>query len=73
MVFMENKAGFSTDDMSEKEKILTFLECTYSGAKMKDDIEMKCRLSRAIIAFSYDDIFNIPTWEEMLDSYMLKD
>ena len=48
------------------------LECAYSGAKMNDDLEIMCRLSRAIIAFSYDDIFATPTWEQMIESYTMK-
>lgn len=58
--------------MSEKDKIIEFLETTYIGAKTKDDLEMMCRLSRAIIAFSYDDFETEPTWEEMFNSYIIK-
>ena len=34
--------------------ILEYLETSYSGAKMLDDIECMCRLSRAIAAFEAD-------------------
>lgn len=37
--------------MSEKEKILDYLEKAYIGAKTADDTEMMCRISRAVIAF----------------------
>lgn len=57
--------------MDRKKEILDMLECAYSGAKMNDDFETMCRLSRAIIAFSYDDIFATPTWEQMMESYTM--
>ena len=56
----------------QKNVILNYLENSYTGAKMMDDVELMCRLSRAILAFSYDDLEHIPTWEEMQDAYMLK-
>lgn len=56
--------------MDRKQEILGMLEDAYSGAKMYDDLEIMCRLSRAIIAFSYDDIFATPTWDEMTKSYI---
>lgn len=59
--------------MTEKERVLDYMEKTFVGAKMANDIEMMCRLSRAVIAFSYDDLENIPSWEKMLESYMMKD
>lgn len=54
----------------EKNRILNYLECCYSGAKMNDDLEIMCRLSRAIIAFNFDDLERTPTWERMLNYYM---
>lgn len=59
--------------MTEKERVLDYMEKTFVGAKMANDIEMMFRLSRAVIAFSYDDLENIPSWEKMLESYMMKD
>ena len=35
----------------ESKKIQEHLEHTYSGAKMMDDVETMCRISRALIAF----------------------
>lgn len=55
-----------------KKEILDMLEHAYSGAKMNDDFEIMCRLQRAIIAFSYDDFCSIPTWEQMMESYVMK-
>lgn len=45
-----------TKKMDEKNynAILEYLETSYSGAKMLDDIECMCRLSRAIAAFEAD-------------------
>lgn len=59
--------------MNEKNKITQFLECAYVGAKKNNDLEMMCRISRAIIAFGYDDLENTPTWDEMLEYYMTKE
>jgi hypothetical protein len=53
-----------------KKVILDYLENSYTGARMLDDVELMCRLSRAILAFSYDDMEHMPTWEEMQDAYM---
>lgn len=47
--------------MTEKERVLDFLEKTYTGAKMCENNEMKCRLSSAIIAFSYNNFGPPPT------------
>ena len=58
------------ETMNQKEIILDYLECAYSGAKAMDDLEIMCRLSRAILAFSYDDLEHMPTWEEMQEAYM---
>lgn len=57
-------------DNKQKEIILDYLENSYTGARMMDDVELMCRLSRAILAFSYDDLENMPTWEEMQEAYM---
>ena len=53
-----------------KNAILDYLEEAYVGAKMMDDVETMCRLSRAILAFSYDDLEYMPTWEEMMEAHM---
>lgn len=37
-----------------------------------DDVELMCRLSRAILAFDYDDFEHLPTWEEMQNAHMSK-
>lgn len=58
--------------MDEKSTILQILECAYIGAKNNNDPEMMCRISRAIVAFSYDDLISIPTWEKMLNDYITK-
>lgn len=57
-------------DNKQKEIILDYLENSYTGARMMDDVELMCRLSRAILAFSYDDLEHMPTWEEMQNAYM---
>lgn len=54
----------------QKKVILDYLENAYIGAKMMDDVEIMCRLSRAVLAFSYDDLEHMPTWEEMQEAYM---
>lgn len=54
----------------QKRIILDYLENSYTGARMTDDVELMCRLSRAILAFSYDDLEHMPTWEEMQNAYM---
>lgn len=56
--------------MDQKQIILDFLEQSYTGAKMMDDNEMMCRLSRAIIAFSYNDFEKIPSWDKMIEQYI---
>jgi hypothetical protein len=53
--------------------IMEYLEMSYAGARAMNDVETMCRLSRAIIAFSYDDLEHMPTWEEMSDAFMKKD
>lgn len=35
----------------ESKKIQEYLEYAYSGAKMMDDFETMCRISRALLAF----------------------
>ena len=56
--------------MDQKQIILDFLEQSYTGAKMMDDNEMMCRLSRAIIAFSYNDFEENPSWDKMIEQYI---
>ena len=56
--------------MDQKQIILDFLEQSYTGAKMMDDNEMMCRLSRAIIAFSYNDFDENPSWNKMIEQYI---
>ena len=58
------------DTEEQKKIILEYLENSYTGARMMDDAELMCRLSRAIIAFSYDDLEHMPTWEEMHNAYI---
>ena len=73
-----NQDGLTTNcemiepKVDQKAVILEYLENAYSGAKMMDDVEMMCRLSRAILAFSYDDLEKMPTWDEMQEAYMEK-
>lgn len=50
-------------------QILDYLEHSYTGAKMLGDIELMCRLSRAILAFNYSNTEHLPTWEEMQNAY----
>ena len=48
------------DNEKQKAAILEYLESSYSGAKMMDDIEIQTRVGRAIEAFKADvheDIF----------------
>jgi hypothetical protein len=57
--------------MNQKQNIIEYLENAYSGAKAMDDVELMLRLSRAIIAFSYDNLEeNKPDWDKMMDAYM---
>lgn len=58
---------------NQKQVILDYLEHAYSGAKMMDDVEMMCRLTRAIIAFNCDNFDKTPSWEEMFDYYVSKE
>lgn len=58
------------DTDKHKKIILDYLENSYTGARMMDDVELMCRLSRAILAFSYDNMEHMPTWEEMQEAYM---
>lgn len=59
--------------MEQKEIILEYLENAYTGAKMSEDFEMMCRLSRALIAFSYDGIEECPDWAEMQKEFVNKE
>lgn len=63
------------EDQTKKnyDSIVEYLEMAYVGARAMDDVETMCRLSRAIMAFSYDDLEHMPTWEEMSDAFMKKD
>lgn len=58
--------------MNKNEIILDYLEKSYSDAKMMDDVELMIRLSRAILAFDYDDLLHMPTWEEMIEANTMK-
>ena len=58
---------------NQKQVILDYLEHAYSGAKMMDDVEMMCRLTRAIIAFECDIFDKAPTWDEMWEEHFTKD
>ena len=58
--------------MDNKEVILNYLEHSYSGAKMLDDVELMIRLTRAIIAFECDVFDRTPTWDEMWDEHFIK-
>lgn len=55
---------------NQKQVILDYLEQAYSRARMMDDIETQCRLSRAIIAFSYDNFEEEPNWNKMIEGYI---
>lgn len=59
-------------NIDQKAIVLKYLENAYSGAKMMGDVEMMCRLSRAILAFDYDGLEKHPTWDEMQEAYMAK-
>lgn len=54
----------------QKKIILDYLEHSYTGARMMNDTELMCRLSRAILSFSYNDLEHMPTWEEMQNEYI---
>ena len=58
------------DDEKQKQVILEFLENSYIGARIMDNVELMTRLSRAIIAFSYNDMEHTPTLEEMQEAYI---
>lgn len=55
--------------IDQKKVILNYLKKAYVGASVMDDEEMMIRLGRAIAAFSYDDLDNTPTWEQIVNSY----
>ena len=61
------------ETLDQKAIILDYLEKAYSGAKMLDDVEMMQRLTRAILAFDYDDFDHLPPWEQMQEAHMWKD
>ena len=63
----------TTSKIDHVAEILEYLECRYSGAKTMNDVKLMLRLSRAIVAFSYDGVENMPTWDRMLDTYMHKE
>lgn len=54
---------------NQKETVLRYLENAHDDALLKNDKEMVCRLTRAMIAFSCDDLDKLPSWEEMLAEY----
>lgn len=59
------------DTEKQKKEILEYLEYSYSGAKMTDDIELQTRIGRAIEAFKADvheDIFK----ENFIESQIVK-
>lgn len=58
--------------MNKKEEVLDYLEKSYSDAKFNDDVELMIRLTRAILAFNYDDLWHMPTWEEMTKTNTMK-
>ena len=55
--------------MNRKQTILNYLENAYTEAKMEDDVEMMCRLAKAIIVFSYDNFLEVPNWDKMMKAY----
>ena len=61
------------ETLDQKAIILDYLEKAYSGAKMLDDVEMMQRLTRAILAFDYDNFDHLPTWEQMQEAHIWKD
>lgn len=54
---------------NQKQVILNYLEQAYSES---NDAELLCRLSRAIIAFSYDNLEEYPDWDKMMGEYTSK-
>ena len=57
---------------NKQQIILDYLEKSYSDAKFNDDVELMIRLTRAILAFNYDDLWHMPTWEEMIKENTMK-
>ena len=57
---------------NKQQIILDYLEKSYSDAKFNDDVELMIRLTRAILAFNYDDLWHMPTWEEMIKENIMK-
>ena len=60
------------ETLDQKALILEYLETAYTGARAMDDVELMCRLTRAILAFDYDDFEHLPTWEEMQNAHIMK-
>ena len=60
------------NNTEQKKVILNYLEIAYANAEEEHNEEMACRLGRAIIAFNYDDMKKLPTWEEMFEAYTKK-
>lgn len=58
--------------INKQQEILDYLEKSYSDAKFMDDVELMTRLARAILAFNYDDLYRMPTWEEMIKENTMK-
>ena len=61
------------DNEKQRAAILEYLECSYSGAKMMDDIELQTRIGRAIEAFKADvheDIFREGFIESQIEKEM---
>lgn len=52
--------------------IVEYLETCYSGAKMSDDVEGMCRISRAIAALQADTEMEIFT-EEFQMAYVMRE
>lgn len=50
-------------------EIENYLETSYSGAKMMDDVESMCRIARALVALKADTEMEIFT-EEFQEIYM---
>ena len=66
---------------AEFQRILSFLEDSYIGAHMMDDVILQARISRAVIAFCYDE-FKDPNmteekfnemWRPMMEQYAISE
>ena len=60
------------ETLDQKALILEYLEAAYAGARAMDNTELVCRLGRAILAFEYDDMEHMPTWDEMIEASVMK-